>query len=279
MNARTNKPLRDDPALAEVLGTWRHQGRLSNEAVREMRRHRRRVAGGVAGGALAVVMAFGLATYRSPAPAIQVAHVETARGQDRAVRLPDGTTIRLNGATRLDIRYTPNSRSVTLAAGEAYFDVTHDEDRPFEVSAGDANVRVLGTAFDVNRLGGRTDLSVYRGAVRLAGRDDDRGQRVSAGWRGHVIGGHASAPLRFDPAQEDWRRDWLDTDDMRLADLVEALNRRAGPLVLPPPASLADISVSGRFRLDDPKELLAAIGSAYGFRVEHRGDTLALSQN
>jgi transmembrane sensor len=54
-------------------------------------------------------------------------------------------------------------------------------------------------------------------------------------------------------------------------DLVEVLNRRGGPLVLPPSEALADMPIAGRFRLDDPRQLLNAIGAAYGFSVKRRG--------
>jgi len=278
MTARRDDGLHDDPALAEALAGWRDRERLSNDAVRALKTRRRRTAATVAGMGLVLLLTVALPRHRPAGGGEQIAHLETARGQFRTARLPDGTTIRLNGATRIDIRYAADTRRATLLAGEAYFDVVHDAVRPFVVRAGDADIRVLGTAFDVDRTAGRVDLAVHRGAVRLAGRQDGRGTRVAAGWRSRVTDGHAVAPLRFDPMQEDWRRDWIDTDDMRLADLVTILNRRAGKPILPPPPGLADRTISGRFRLDEPAAFLNAIGPAYSFQLIEHHDVIILQQ-
>jgi transmembrane sensor len=102
---------------------------------------------------------------------------------------------------------------------------------------------------------------------------------VKAGWRSHFAAGNATAPRTFDVAQQDWRSGWLDTDEMKLGDLVEVLNRQGGPLVIAPPAKLADMPLSGRFRLDDPGQLLDAIGAAYGFSVKREDGKLRLVQS
>lgn len=268
------------PELTDALSGWRERGRLSNEAVRALRTRRRRAAAaGVSGGAAALLLAIGLPHLRLPPPSDQTASLRTGRGETRAVRLPDGTTLRLGGGTQLTVRYTATAREATLAGGAAFFDVTHDAKRPFTVRAGDGAVRVLGTAFYVDRTAGRMDLAVYRGAVRLAGRGDARGEWVPAGWRGHVVHGHASPAARFDARADDLRRGWLDVDALRLGDLVTILNRRSGPAIKPPPAPLADLPISGRFRTDDAQSLLVSLGVSYDFSVTNKGDVLVLSQN
>lgn len=267
------------PELAEALAGWRDRGRLSNRAVHALRSRRRRVIGGVAGGAAALLLAIGLPQAWPAAPPDRIASIHTRRGETRAVRLPDGTTLRLDGATRLTVRYGQAARDVTLADGAAYFDVAHDPARPFTVRAGDGVVRVLGTAFNVDRTAGRMDVAVYRGAVRLAGRDDARGEWVPAGWRGHVVRGHARPAARFDARMDDAGQGWLDVDGLRLVDLVAILNRRSGPVIVPPPAPLANLPISGRFRTDDARSLLDALGMSYGFSVDRKDRALTLSLN
>ena len=85
------------------------------------------------------------------------------------VTLEDGTSIWLNkGSTlTLDNSFASNNRSVTLD-GEAYFDVARDEKLPFTIQAGDFNVEVLGTAFNVrsNDLA-TSSVAVERGTVKV----------------------------------------------------------------------------------------------------------------
>jgi len=67
-----------------------------------------------------------------------------------AFNLPDGTTGFLNSGSKLS--YTlpfSNNRKVSLE-GEAWFDVVHNEKRPFEISAGESKIKVLGTSFNVS---------------------------------------------------------------------------------------------------------------------------------
>lgn len=269
----------EDPALAEALEQAATFGRLSDGDIRAMRAARRRNATTL--GAAALVGAVAIGTWSSgwfkPAPAPAVAHYETQRGQQRDVRLADGSTLHLSGATSLDVTLDDRQRTVALKRGEAYFDVAHEARRPFVVHAGDSATRVLGTAFDVDLARGEVKLSVYRGRVRFGSASYDAGSvEVPAGFRSRFSDGVAKAPTRFDATQQNWRQDWVDTDDMRLVDLVDALNRRGGPLVLDPPPGLARITLSGRFKLDNSRQLLDAIGSAYGFNVVKDGDRLRL---
>lgn len=278
MTATASPPTRvdllNDLALAEALATMAGFARLSNDEVRAMRARRRRALGSA--GALALVFAIGLGRWWDGSGAI-TSHYQTARGQQLAVALVDGTRIRLNGATSLDVTFAPAQRHVTLAQGEAYFDVAHDAKRPFAVEIGGVTARVLGTAFDLERTNGQVELGVYRGAVRFADTGSpSSGVVVRAGWRSRYRDGTVGSPTRFDPAQQDWRQGWLDTEGMRLGDLVDALNRGGGPLVVAPPPALAALPIGGRFKLDDPGQLLAAIGAAYGFSVVPEGDRLRL---
>ncbi len=265
------------PELADALASWRDRGRLSNEEVRALRTRRRRVTTGATAGVVALVVLFGLPrAWLGPAPD-RIASLRTGRGETRAVRLPDGTRVRLEGATQLTVRYGKTARDVTLADGAAFFDVAHDPARPFTVRAGDGKVRVLGTAFDIDRTVGRMDVAVYRGAVRVAGTDDTYSKRVPAGWRGHVVRGHAGPAVRFDARADDRRQGWLDVDGLRLGDLVAILNRQSRPIVQSPPAGLADLPISGRFRIDDAPSLLRSLGMTYGFVVTETKSTLILS--
>jgi transmembrane sensor len=271
-------PLLDDPALAEALSAFAAVDRLSDEDVCAMRADRRRAFASTT--SLALVAMIGVGLWQAQSPAVQpplVARYETQRGQQRAVRLADGSALRLSGATRIVVTFAGDRRDVQLDQGEAYFDIVHDAARPFTVHAGASGARVLGTAFDLDLRRGQVELAVYRGAVRF-GRDDTKqeGIVVKAGWRSHFDGVAATPPRRFDVAQQDWRQGWLDTEDMQLGNLIDALNRQGGPLVEQPPAALADMPVAGRFRLDDPAQLLDAIGAVYGFTVKREGDRLRL---
>jgi transmembrane sensor len=275
-----NRATLDDPALTEALAACASLDRLSDADVRVLNNRQRRVAGLTMAVAAVALVGAGAWTRAMFAPEqVRTVHLETKRGQQLAVQLEDGSRLRLNGATSLDVRMTKGQRSATLAQGEAYFDIVHDRARPFVVHAGGSSTQVLGTAFDIDVGSHEIKLAVYRGRVSfgpVVARDGAAPVLVPAGWRSQFRGQQAYAPTRFDSSQQDWRQGWIDTDAMRLSDVVEALNRRGGPIVLPPPPALASLQLSGRFRLDDARQLLDAIGSSNGFQVRTEGKKLRL---
>ena len=71
-------------------------------------------------------------------------------GSRVSFNLPDGTTGWLNSGSKLtySLPFSEN-RKVSLE-GEAWFDVFHNEKRPFEISAGSSKIKVLGTSFNVS---------------------------------------------------------------------------------------------------------------------------------
>lgn len=77
--------------------------------------------------------------------------VNAGKGDKATIELPDGTTVVLNSASRLSYLndYGRKTRRVRLD-GEAYFKVARDEARTFIVQAGDLEVKVLGTSFNVS---------------------------------------------------------------------------------------------------------------------------------
>ena len=83
-------------------------------------------------------------------PGIQMV-ASTLKGSKTKLVLEDGTQVWLNGASELRFPSTfknSDTRTVILK-GEAFFDVTRNEKKPFEVYAKGYKVNVLGTSFNV----------------------------------------------------------------------------------------------------------------------------------
>jgi ferric-dicitrate binding protein FerR (iron transport regulator) len=76
--------------------------------------------------------------------------VQTHMGTRTNLLLPDGTVVWLNAGSVLTYpaSFSGEKREVTLE-GEAFFDVAANATHPFIVHTSTANIRVLGTSFDV----------------------------------------------------------------------------------------------------------------------------------
>ncbi|MFI2743256.1 FecR family protein [Zhouia sp. PK063] len=89
-------------------------------------------------------------------------------GERLTVFLPDSSKVILNAGS--EIKYSndfKNAREVWLK-GEAFFDVKHLITSPFLVHTGNLNVKVLGTAFNVNASKEKNSVSLQRGKVHVS---------------------------------------------------------------------------------------------------------------
>lgn len=77
--------------------------------------------------------------------------IRVPRGGEYNLQLSDNTKVYLNAGSslRYPVRFTGDKREVVLI-GEGYFEVAKDSTKPFIVKAGNIDVRVLGTEFNVN---------------------------------------------------------------------------------------------------------------------------------
>jgi transmembrane sensor len=226
----------------------------------------RLVRGGVAA-SLLVLACFGGAQLL-----VSDASYATATGGTRTVALADGSTVRMNGDTRITVRIAPWSRHVTLERGEAFFDVAHERLRGFSVDAGGASVSVLGTAFDVDRIDSDTRIiQVYRGLVTVdagAGRQ----WRLPAGSGLELSGEHVRSLKGVAGDRPGWTDGWFEANDMPMLQLIERLNRIAvHPVRLADPA-LGELLVTGRFQANDPKNMLEAITAIHDLRWRDAGN-------
>jgi transmembrane sensor len=104
-------------------------------------------------------------------PAIAYNTISTPAGGQYMIVLPDKTTVWLNAKSSLKFPVTfqnAQERHVELT-GEAYFEVTHNEQMPFKVSTGELITEDLGTAFNINAYADEPGISttLVNGAVRV----------------------------------------------------------------------------------------------------------------
>lgn len=96
----------------------------------------------------------------------------TAQGSAGSFILPDGTSVRLNSDSRLTYdadNFTKDGKRKVKIEGEAFFDVTKDENHPFVVEMSDMEVQVLGTSFEVRdyAFSGLKEVVLLNGKVEV----------------------------------------------------------------------------------------------------------------
>lgn len=92
-----------------------------------------------------------------------------SEGLIRDVTLADGSRVQLNLGSSLSFANYKDRRSVSLSKGEAYFEVQHDANHPFLVNAGQGQVRVTGTHFNVWTYQNDVMVTLTQGSVQVIG--------------------------------------------------------------------------------------------------------------
>jgi ferric-dicitrate binding protein FerR (iron transport regulator) len=99
-------------------------------------------------------------------PALAV-HANT----NRVFFLADGSSVILSAGSRLNYpsSFDGMSKREVYLEGQAFFDITHNESKPFIVHTGDVTTTVLGTAFNIKAMPGESNITVTvnRGKVKV----------------------------------------------------------------------------------------------------------------
>ena len=211
-----------------------------------------------------------------------VVHYRTGVGQQRTVRLEDGSVLTLNTSTQIRVAFDRRIRTVFLDQGEALFSVQKDSNRPFEVHALGGIARAVGTQFAVEKSGPAATVSVLEGVVAVFpvhGREALQGAaRLSPGQAAtYVEGGTASDVHRADLRRIGaWRTHRVEFNDETLGAALADYNRYIDRPIVLASADLADRRIYGAFDIGDTKSLLFALQEALPVRVVEQPDAIVL---
>ncbi|MDR2950468.1 MAG: FecR domain-containing protein [Prevotella sp.] len=102
---------------------------------------------------------------------VQFAECFAPNGEYRTLMLPDSTKVTINSGSVViypEEDHSPEARYVYLN-GEAYFEVTHRNDKPFIVKTDGIDVEVLGTKFNVSAYSDNPNIitTLQEGKVQL----------------------------------------------------------------------------------------------------------------
>ncbi|NCE88938.1 FecR domain-containing protein [Pseudomonas sp. L13] len=196
-----------------------------------------------------------------------LADQRTATGEQRMLKLADGTRVNLNTHSAIDVRFDETRRLIVLQAGEILVETGHDDSRPFYVQTRDGSLRALGTRFIVKREDDATRLSVLQSAVAAQPEALHQEQVFKAGQQVLMRSDGLGPLLAVTPATDAWTRGMLVVDNARLGDVIEELARyRQGYLGVD--KSVADLRITGSFPLHDTTLALNALLPTLPVQIE-----------
>ncbi|MHC8319127.1 FecR family protein [Pseudomonas sp. GB2N2] len=209
--------------------------------------------------ATAAVLILGLFSFSNLPIRLQADHL-TVVGERQRLQLEDGSKVLLNTNSAFSSTINDQKRVARLYQGEAFFDVPANRGQPLEVDAGPVKASVHDTAFAVRYLDGVAQIQVQRGDVDLRATRTDARIRLSAGESIRIGPNGFDRPARLDAATDlAWVQGRLVFEDCPLSQVLAELRRYYPGWIINTNEQLADVAVTGNYRLDQPLDVVRSL--------------------
>lgn len=211
-----------------------------------------------AGLLLTVALLFAL-TARPPAP--EAGDYTTSTAEIKEVQLPDASQATLGALSAMEVAYSATERRVALIAGEAFFAVEPDAARPFVVVVADAEIRALGTKFEVRRSRAGVRVSVLEGKVEVKQTRLSAKRVLAAQERVRVEPSGRLSEIQ--PVRQSrpglWRQGRLVYENATLSEVMSDADRYYAGNIIIDAEDLRTLPVSAAFRTDQIQEMMDAL--------------------
>jgi transmembrane sensor len=219
---------------------------------------------------------------RSDKPEIQQL---VAQNESVESKLPDGSSVTLNTGSTLDYpeKFESSKRTVTLK-GEAYFNVSHDEARPFIISAENICVEVLGTSFYVNTNGenGNIEVILTSGKVAVYQKDKPAERTILEPGEKAEFSKTEQKIIKTENDDENYmsfKTKKLVFSDTPLDEIVQTLNKVYHADIKIKSKSIADCHVTVTFDNQSLDAVLNVLKATVNLKIVKSGSSIEISGN
>jgi transmembrane sensor len=217
--------------------------------------------------AAALLIGVGTAWFILTSPEVYA----TKFGEQRSIRLDDGSRITLNTSSKIEVELRKDHRRVRLVQGEALFDVAHDASRPFDVTMPQAVLRVLGTQFAVNIGPRRTTVTVVEGRVAMLSRSEEVQVPILAAADRLVIDAAGGTSVQHGvnvSSALSWTHRQLVFERRPLVEVADEFNRYNRDRIEIRDETLRTQEITGVFQSDDVASFIAFLSDVPGVTVQ-----------
>jgi len=197
----------------------------------------------------------------------QMAIISSANTQQK--QMEDGSTITINSHTKLFYpeSFDKNIREVSLD-GEAFFNISPNNERPFIIHSGNATVKVVGTSFNVKTTENRVEVFVKTGKVMLYSvsktTSDTISEYLTPGIKGIFDRMSKSIKTKEVTNENDlfWMTKKIEFNKTELAEVIEVLNANYNVKIVLKDENLSRLKLSSTFNNQSIESVLEIISTS-----------------
>jgi len=212
---------------------------------------------------------------------VQEYQIVVNKGERASVILPDGSKVYLNANSSFSYpaAFAIDSRQVTLA-GEAFFEVKHNADLPFIVSALGTDIKVHGTSFNVFAYIEEPwlEASLLEGKIEIIpGKTPKKSVFLNPGEKAHY--NHLTGEMRVSKtdlrAETAWRRGDIIIRSQPFNEIITQLENFYGIKIIVE-GTAPDKLFTGNFHEDEVNQVLINLQQHYNFSFKKTGNDIYL---
>lgn len=202
--------------------------------------------------------------------------IKVPKGSEYSIVLSDGTKVKLNADSHLDFPVQFGEVREVKLEGEAFFEVTHDERRPFIVKANHHAIHVLGTTFNVTAYPDEvTSVTLVSGKVKVVSPSGEYILAPNEQYTSHAAAVHTVDTELF----TSWTTGAMEFDAMPLPDLLAKLSRCYNVKLKLASKELEDMKFTGVIFRNKPLSFaLDILHRVSDVKFEQHGETILVKK-
>ena len=200
--------------------------------------------------------------------------------QGKVVTLPDGSVVTLNSDSKLVYpkKFAQNERRVVLE-GEAFFDVSKNPEYPFIIETKNAEVKVLGTTFNVNAKypGDQVEVFVATGLVQLSEIQNTENKiLISPGDVGVIQDKSISKSQNQDLNRIAWKTKEFVFKETYISDVISTLNRAYNTSITCNDDNILNLRYTVTFRNQEIESIVNVMARTFDLKIEQSENEIKL---
>jgi len=222
-----------------------------------------------------ILIGLGWAGYRVSVPK-QITIATSSTEKNLTVALPDGSVVWLNrnSSFTYPARFRGKTRNVTLK-GEGYFEIARNKAKPFIINAGSADVKVLGTTFNVITDNGNNQVEVFvtSGSVMLTSRNGEENITLKPGLVGKISDSGSSSEINSNSNYLSWNTEKLIYNGENLGKVFDDLKRAYNIDVTATDPGIKEYTLTTVFEDQPHDTIIKVICTTFNLKYEKKGES------
>jgi transmembrane sensor len=222
-----------------------------------------------------ILIAIGFTAYRVSVPR-QITIATSSSEKNITIPLPDGSIVWLNrnSSFTYPAKFRGKTRNVTLK-GEGYFEIARNEAKPFIINAGRAEVKVLGTTFNVITDNGNNQVEVFvtSGSVMLTSLNGEENITLKPGLIGKISESGTTAAVNSNSNYLSWNTEKLVYNGETLGKVFCDLKRAYNIDVKTDDPGIKELTLTTVFEDQPHDTIIKVICTTFNLKYEKSGES------